>query len=960
MTEMQNTMKVYELAKELGMDSFGTLDLLKSIGVEVKNHMSSLEGPQIEAVRAHLKKPASGSGSKEKKASTKKTSTRKATAATSAGAPAKSTARARAGKASEAKTDSSATSGRKVVRRRTTGDEEATLAPVEKISPTTHEEAFENVEQELEAVAVHAPAQDEPTAEIEAVAQVPVEEELVAVTPEPESMKEIVAPEEPAARVVAPPVAPPTHTVTTPPVRTIIRSNNPTAKPPAPVGRDLRSKPTTIIRKAGEALLEDEMLEGSFGQRRLKIVQNAPPEAPKAKEAKAGETGARPGKRFDDFSTNEVGKGLFKPVTSVLSEKEDEEKKRRSAQERTVEEIRISDFRKREVIFQPKRRKLPPGKITKKTEITTPGASKRKIRIEGVIRVAELAQRMGEKPALLMRKLMDMGTEIANLNHELDLDTATLLANEFKYEIENVTFDETKYLGEETDDEASLVNRPPVITVMGHVDHGKTTLLDAIRNASVAAGEAGGITQHIGAYSVSINGQPITFLDTPGHEAFREMRQRGANATDIVVLVVAADDGIMPQTKEAIALAQAAGVAIIVAANKVDKPEANLDRLKQMLSEQSVLVEDWGGEVPFVPVSALKKKGIKELLETIQVQAEVLELKANPKRAARGSIIESRMVLGRGIVTDALVTNGTLKSGDHIVCGTSYGRVRAMMNDQGKVVKEVLPGFPVEFGGLDDVPSPGETFYVVPSENAAKEIVEHRREEQRKTKEKASERKPFSMEEFFADTGTSDQKMLNIMLKADVFGSVEAIAESVLKIPADKVGLKIISKGVGTITENDVILAKTSNAHIFAFNVKTETKAKDTAKREQVTVHSLSIIYELLDKVRETMESLLDPIRIERPIGKAEVKQAFTVSKIGLVAGSMVTDGKITRNAWAKVFRGSSIVVEGTVTSLKRFKDDAKETIKGQECGIGVDKYVDIQAGDRIEAFHVEFEKAKL
>lgn len=929
------------------MDSFGTLDLLKQIGIEVKNHMSSLEAEQVQALRTHILKASAPAEKPAKKTATRKTATKKAAASTEAEPKKASTATktvARSRKAAPAKTEAAEpapSSTRKVIKRRQRGDEEEVStapAPAPEVVETPAQEWAP--EAELSAELSAAP---ESAPEAEPMMATEVVEEVVA-----EEAPPVTAPVKPAARAESPAAG-------------IERSSKPlTPAPQIPVGRDLRSKPSTIIRKAGDALLEDEMIDSSFTQRRLRIIQSAPP--PSAKPAETTETTRT--KRFDDFSTDRSPGGMFKPVTSVLGDQEDADRKRRGAaggsQERSIEEIRISDFRKREIIFQPRRKKLPPGKQTKKTEITTPSAQKRKIKIAGSISVGELAQRLSEKPKDIIRKLMDMGTDVESVNQQLDFDTATLLANEYKYELENVTFDESKYFGPETDPEESLKPRPPVITVMGHVDHGKTTLLDSIRNASVAAGEAGGITQHIGAYSVSVNGHPITFLDTPGHEAFKDMRARGANVTDIVVLVVAADDGIMPQTKESIALAQSASVPLIVAANKADKHDANIDRLKQMLSENNVLVEEWGGEVPMVAVSALKKTGIKELLETIQLQAEVLELKANPKRPATGSVIESRMVTGRGIVTDALVTNGTLSTGDYIVCGLGYGRVRAMLNDQGKTVKDVLPGFPVEFAGLDETPSPGEKFFVVKSEADARTVVENRRDEARKAREKASERKPISVEEFFADTGTDDKKMLNIMIKADVFGSVEAIADSVNQILSDKVGLKIVSKGVGVITDNDVQMAKTANAQIFAFNVKTESKAKDTAKREVVTIHSLSIIYELLDKVKESMEALLDPIRIERPIGKAEVKQAFSVSKIGVIAGSMVTDGKITRNCWARVFRGNDKVAEGTVISLKRFKDDAKETIKGQECGIGVEKYTDIRAGDRIEAFQVEFEKAKL
>jgi translation initiation factor IF-2 len=923
MTEM-GTLKVFELAKELGMDSIGLLDVLKNIGVEVKSHMSSLESAQAQAARDFIQKPKASAKTATKavkRSTVKKASATEAAAPTPAKAPSKTKAKALAAKAAEV----APASRTKVIKRRSSKDEEEAAQGA--IQEEGHNQALADAPLEEEFATYETAAEETEVAHEEAHAE--VESEAVLVSDNTSS---------PSPSIVEP--AAPTLVAAT----------------PAPVVEPAKPKPSTLVRRAVTTIQDDEMLDRSLGQRRLKIIQAAPPEPPKRPVAKIAE----------DKETAAANKAaMFKPMTSVLGDQsEDGDRKRRTGEvERKVEEIKITDFRKREIIFQPKRRKLPPGKVLRKTEITTPSAQKRKIRIEKTISIADLAMRMSEKPGAIVKKLIGLGVDFGeNLKFQLDLETATLIATEFQYEIENVAFDETKLLvAQSSADESKMKPRPPVITVMGHVDHGKTTLLDAIRNASVATGEAGGITQHIGAYSVQIDKTLITFLDTPGHEAFNAIRKRGANATDIVVLVVAADDGIMPQTKEAIQLAHAASVPIIVAANKVDKREANLERLKQMLSEQSVLVEEWGGEVPLIPVSALKKTGIKELLEAISLQAEMLELKANPDRLAEGVVLEARMQTGRGIVADVLVQEGTLRTGDFIVCGPAYGRVRSMMNDQGKTVKEVLPGLPVEFAGLGDVPGAGEKFYCVKSEADAKEIASHRQEEIRLEKEKSSEKKPLTLDELFAaEDAVAGKKQLNIMLKADVFGSLEAIAESVAAIKSDKVALKVVSKGVGPITDNDVVMALTSKAQIFGFNVKPDSKAKDKAKREEVKILSHSIIYELIDGVKESMESLLDPIRIEKPIGKAEVKQAFAVSKIGLVAGSIVVDGKIVRNAWAKVYRGNDVLLENTVVSLKRFKDDAKETIKGQECGIGINTYEDIRAGDRIEAFLVEFEKARL
>ncbi|RZA09765.1 MAG: translation initiation factor IF-2, partial [Proteobacteria bacterium] len=719
---------------------------------------------------------------------------------------------------------------------------------------------------------------------------------------------------------------------------------------------------------------KDELLD-EFASRRLKIVSVAPVAAPKSTEGPAGPrpTYRTPGGPVGGVERKRTPGGptpagdMFQPMTSYVNKGDDEKNKRGgggpnsgSTRGPTPEEIRVSDFRKRELVFQPKRKRLPPGKQVKRTEITEMAAHKKKVRIEDKIVVSELAQRMGEKGRDVVNKLVKMGTMVG-LNQSIDYDTASLLAAEFGWEVENVAFNEADMLsGDDAVDEAGMVLRPPVITVMGHVDHGKTSLLDAIRNAKVASGEAGGITQHIGAYSVEVNGKPITFLDTPGHEAFANMRSRGANLTDIVVLVVAADDSIMPQTREAIAHAQKAGVPMIVAANKIDKPSANLEKVRKDLSINNVLVESWGGEVPMVGVSALTKEGIDTLLETIQLQAEVLDLQANPDRAAEGVILEARMEKGRGIVADLLVDKGTLRTGDFVVVGTAFGRVRAMMNDRGKTITEVLPGFPAEIYGLNDVPSAGDTFNVVKTESEAKEISENRRKKIMDEKAAASAPKMMTMDEILAKRDTGGVKELNLIVKADVYGSAEAIKQSIEKIQSTKVRAKVMQSGVGVVTENDVLMARTANAMILGFNSKPDNKARDVAKREKVEIKFYSIIYQLLDDVRAAMENLLEPLRKETPMGKAEVKQVFTVSKLGTVAGSMVSDGKITRNAFARVTRGKDTVAEGKVVSLKRFKDDVSETIKGQECGIGVEGFDNYLAGDIINVFHVELVKQTL
>lgn len=937
MTETHSSMKVYELAKELGMDSFGLLDTLKQIDIEVKSHMSSLAAEQTKAVREFLEQKNSDTAKGSKKKVTRKKVAKKNATAKKAKT---SKVTASATEADETKTVASKTAKtvrKKVIKRRATKSDEG--------------------ETQQESVVVSAP-----------------EPEAPKKAPSPEDL--FKKPEEIAAEALKADVSrgPTQEEVEAAKIAKATKERQSSISPQKAFKKVEPEVKKAADPKPKKAVLEDEMLDHSFMRRKLKIVKDAPETTPEEEAAKANE-GDSEYNRFKTPGAPEQGTGvkgnrgasggreMFRPVTSVLGGRDEDSKRGRSGvpKPQPGETLRATDFRKREVIFQPKRKKLPPGKMVQKTQITVPSAKKRKIKVTGAISVAELAQRMGEKPKALLRKLIDLGEEISSINEQLDIDTAALVAAEFTYEIENVTFNEAQYFGPEEDAEESLVSRPPVVAVMGHVDHGKTTLLDTIRSTSVVKGEAGGITQHIGAYSVTVDKHDITFLDTPGHEAFSTMRQRGANATDIVILVVAADDGIMPQTKEAIRHAQNAEVPIIVAANKIDKPEANLDRLKQALSEHNILVEEWGGEVPLVPVSALKGDGIKDLLETIYLQAEILELKSNPGRLAQGIVLESRMQKGRGIVTDVVVQNGTLNSGDYIVCGPTYGRVRAMMNDQGKVVKSVKPGYPVEFTGLNDVPSAGDLVYAVESEAIAKEIVSHRKAILDEEVKLASEFKPKTIEELFAEQEEKDgKKTLNLMLKADVFGSIEAIEQSVKDLPNDKVTVNIVSKAVGTITENDSIMASTSGAQIFGFNVKPDAKAKQIAKRDDVVIHSFSIIYELLDQVKSSMEDLLEPIRVETQIGSAEVKQPFNVSKVGRIAGCSVLDGKVIRHSWAKVIRGKDIICEGDISSLKRFKDDVKETTKGQECGIGVDGYADIEPGDLIQVFRVEFKKATL
>jgi translation initiation factor IF-2 len=603
----------------------------------------------------------------------------------------------------------------------------------------------------------------------------------------------------------------------------------------------------------------------------------------------------------------------------------------------------------------PRKKVAAAGKKLKQTQITTPAEHKRVIRMGDTIAVADLAQKMAVKGKEIIKKLWALGMMGVNINQDVDLDTATLIATEFGYQVESTAFNEQDVLtsGEVADNPEDLVPRAPVVTIMGHVDHGKTSLLDAIRKANVAAGEAGGITQHIGAYKVSSDRGDVVFLDTPGHEAFTAMRARGAQMTDIVVLVVAADDGPMPQTIEAINHAKQAEVPIVVAINKIDKPGANVDAIRNKLSEHGLVSEEWGGDTIFVPVSAKTKEGVDKLLEMLALQAEVLELKANPNKAARGHVVEARLDRARGPVSTILVEEGTLKIGDLLVAGEYSGKIRAMLGDKGQAVTEAGPSTPVEVLGLDGVPDAGETFNVVVDEKDAKSLVEHRRDLRRK-KELAGSANRVSLENILDKIKSGDVKEVKVVLKADVQGSIEAIANALTKLSTDAVGVNVISSGVGGITESDVSLAKASSAIIIGFNVRPAGKAAQLSEQEGVDIKLYQVIYDAIDDVKKAMVGMLAPITREKILGKVEVRQIFNIPKAGTIAGSFVTEGKITRKAQLRLVRDSVVIYTGKVGSLRRFKEDASEVAQGYECGISIEGYADVREGDVIEAFEVE------
>lgn len=614
-----------------------------------------------------------------------------------------------------------------------------------------------------------------------------------------------------------------------------------------------------------------------------------------------------------------------------------------------------------ERVFEPSmvRRRKTGRREFKKTQVTTLSATKRVIKIEKSITLSELSQAMGIRGSELIKKLMGLGT-MATINQSIDIDTAILLATDYGFEIEKAGVQEEKLLAKPTKEKSAegAVLRPPVVTVMGHVDHGKTSLLDAIRAADVVSGEAGGITQHIGAYTVKHKNGSITFLDTPGHAAFTAMRARGAKVTDIVILVVAADDGVMPQTKEAIDHAKAAGVPIIVAINKIDKPEANPDRVKRELSEYGVVAEDWGGDAICVQTSAKSKKGIDDLLGMLVLQSEVLELKANPTGPAEGTIVEARLDKGRGPVATLLVQNGTLKLGDWVVCGFHSGKVRGLVDSHGVAVKEAGPSMPVEVIGLDGVPQSGDTLQVTTDDKVARAISQNRTQIQRQTQLSANTR--VSLEDLHRQMMEGEVQNLNIIVKADVYGSSEVIQEALTKLSNDKVKVVILHKGVGGITESDVMLAMASNAVIIGFHVAADNKAQRLAEQQNVEIKSYNIIYEMVDSVRKALEGLLAPTLTEKILGRAEIRQVYNITKVGTIAGCMVVSGKIMRAAKARLIRDGVIVTTGDLSSLKRFKDDAREVAEGFECGISLAGYNDIKPNDIIEAFIIEETKTKL
>jgi translation initiation factor IF-2 len=791
-------------------------------------------------------------------------------------------------------------------------------------------------------------------APVEAVPEIPSPETPVTLeataVPTPE-----VTPETPEATAVAPP--PPTPPQAAP--------STPAPKPPRTADSGAALK-----RQRGKAKKKDVPARIIS----LPVEKPAAPAPAAPVQRPVAERAARPTGAKAAPAAVRAGAGLVKPPPVVVEEKKDAKGKKKVKRPET-EAARAKPVKKREVRERADlyssaegetrgsgRRKGMKKTIKKvsKGELTVPKAIKRRVKVGESITVGELAKRMGIKSGEIIKQLMQMGV-IATINYPIDFDSATIVAGEFGYEVEHASMQEEDLLAVAPRQEGEATSRPPVVTIMGHVDHGKTSLLDAIRRTRVTEGEAGGITQHIGAYYVKLPEKQgeVVFLDTPGHEAFTAMRARGAKVTDLVVLVVAADDGVMEQTTEAINHARAAGVPLVVAVNKIDKPNANAERVKRELSTAGVVSEEWGGDVLFTEVSAKQRIGIKELLEKILLQAEILDLKAVANAPASGRIIESRLDKGRGPVGTVLVQEGTLKPGDYFVCGPQYGRVRALFDDRGEKVEEVPPGLPAEVQGFNGVPEAGDEFLVLEDERKAKQIAMMRQQKQREATLARISR--VTLEKLYQQVRDGAVKELKMVLKADVHGSIEALAKALSELGTKDIKVSLIHSGLGEVSESDIMLASASDAIVVGFNVRANPKAISLAEQEQVDVRYYDIIYNLLQDIHAALEGLLEPIVEEKVMGRAEVRQVFSITKVGSIAGCMVLDGKIERNSLARVLRqGKKVAEGGKVNSLKRFKEDVKEVLAGYECGIGIDRFNDFKEGDIIEAYTQEKVKAVL
>lgn len=946
-------LKVFEFAKQEGIKPLDLMDKIREWKLPVKSHMAELDPEVLQEIKEKLSQEKKGSGSKKKatkkaaKKTTKKAATKKAS--TKKTATKKKTAKKVAAKTTTTKKATpklTKATGKKMVAKKEIPIEEKLI---EEKPTTTRRTVIRRKKAETPV------AQKTPLQESEAVqaSSLPVMEEVSSETQTPPStvVEQTIDPV-----AATPSVEPTTKAATQTSVdekgkdQDIIKEKIKEKKKPrkgkveVSIGASGLASPKPRDNIVGKVDL------GNLSSTRRGTGAGAPDDENRSRtrgrNIRTGFVASQP----MDFPPD-----MASPNQRVEKDKSPYKKAVKKGQGSTATEVpptfAAADFRKREMVFQPKKKKVLISGVAKKTEITTPKAIKRVVKVNNSMSVVDLAYEMNVKSSQLIKVLISNGVQ-ARVTEQLDFDTISLIAPEFNYEAVNVEKTEESLAQAIAfgDLEAEPKERPPVVTVMGHVDHGKTSLLDAIRKTDVTSGEAGGITQHIGAYSVKLeDGRMVTFVDTPGHAAFTAMRARGANVTDIVILVVAADDGVMPQTEEAINHAKTAGVPIVVAVNKIDKEGADPNKIKQQLAEHELVPEEWGGDTAFCEVSALKKTGLKELLESVLLIAEVSEFKANPLRSGWGVVIESEVIKGRGPVATILVKDGFVQTAQHIVAGCESGKVKGLMDDKGQRVKKVGPSMAVEVLGLSGAPLAGDRFDICKDEKAVKELIDIRMNERDKLKETPNS--GMSLDDIFSKVKNSNLKELPVVLKTDVAGTAEAISGLFSEIGNEEVQPKIIHSGVGGVNESDVLLASTANGIVIGFNAKADTGAAAKAKERGVSIRNYSVVYELVDDIKEALARLLDPDIVEAPLGKAEVREIFQVPRIGSIAGSIVTDGVISRNCLLRLVREGQKIHEGKVSSLRRFKDDAKEVKSGFECGIGIEGYNDLQPGDVIEAY---------
>jgi translation initiation factor IF-2 len=915
--------RVYEFARDLNMTNRELLDKIRDLDIEVNSHMSSLDEDVVVKIKSAL------FGEKDDQLEEKRvrpTVIRRRKIATPQ--------------------ELSTTEGEDV----SPAEPESPPVEAQENAPAVEEKPVVKKRKPVESAKIISKPEAKPdlpeappiSEEPEAADETPVDE-MVAETAQPEIS-------------VSPGPAPPAET---PPVEEP-KAVDKQASPPAEATEARPAADETVpVVPAADEPTKAPVAKTKKGKKEIpaKIIKLP------TKPVKGPATPIEPGDKPSPPSPPKT-----KTDEAVVSAK-DKKKKGWRKKDTDVEEIKFSKkkggFKKKEIVEGAalysgklrgrkgrkagKQRAIPVGQ---KTQITTAKAIKRRVKVDETIVLSELAKRMGIKANEMIMKLMGMGV-MATVNQTIDFETAVLVAGEFSYEVEKASFEEEVILKKtETDDPEKLVTRPPVVTIMGHVDHGKTSLLDVIRQTRVTEGEAGGITQHIGAYHVETEKGVIAFLDTPGHEAFSAMRSRGAKVTDIVVLVVAADDGVMPQTVEAINHSKASRVPIIVAINKMDKPDADPDRVQRELSEHGLVPEAWGGDAIFVKVSAKKNTGINELLEMILLQAEILELKANPDKLASGHVVEAKLDSGRGPVATVLVQDGTLRAGDSVVCGMHYGKIRVLQDDLGRTVELAGPSMPVEIVGLSGVPMAGDELVALADEKDARQVSQHRMQKQR-SKELAKTNR-LSLEGLFEKMQKGEVKDLNLIIKADVDGSIEALRDSLVKLSNEEVSINVVHAATGTITESDISLAAVSNAIIIGFNVRPNAKVQELAAEENVDMRFHNVIYNVIKEVKDSIVGMMESTFEERLLGRADVRQTFHVPKIGTIAGCYVTDGKIQRGQLMRLLRDGIITYEGKNSSLRRFKDDVKEVQSGYECGIGIENFNDIKVGDVIESYYLE------